>query len=93
MKGPRRQLWQIDKDDIRIVVDTSTITEVGAQSLTYQVVYPDGVSKNSISVDWASAYRVTVTVGELYSTEVPIQCEIDRHSQRMGFYAEEPDRI
>lgn len=45
LKGPRRQLWQIDKDDIRIVVDTSTITEVGAQSLTYQVVYPDGVSK------------------------------------------------
>ena len=52
-------------------------TEVGSfQSLTYQVVYPDGVSKNSISVDWASAYRVTVTVGELYSTEVPIQCEV-----------------
>ena len=55
LKGPRRQLWQIDKNDIRIVVDTSTITEVGSQSLTYQVVYPDGVSKNSISVDWASA--------------------------------------
>ena len=84
LKGPRRQLWQIDKDDIRIVVDTSTITEVGAQSLTYQVVYPDGVSKNSISVDWASAYRVTVTVGELYSTEVPI-LDIDKvllHGQR-----------
>ena len=89
LKGPRRQLWQIDKDDIRIVVDTSTITEVGAQSLTYQVVYPDGVSKNSISVDWASAYRVTVTVGELYSTEVPIQCEVVG-TPKKGFYAEEP---
>lgn len=89
LKGPRRQLWQIDKDDIRIVVDTSTITEVGSQSLTYQVVYPDGVSKNSISVDWASAYRVTVTVGELYSTEVPIQCEVVG-TPKKGFYAEEP---
>ena len=89
LKGPRRQLWQIDRDDIRIVVDTSTITEVGSQSLTYQVVYPDGVSKNSISVDWASAYRVTVTVGELYSTEVPIQCEVVG-TPKKGFYAEEP---
>lgn len=45
LKGPRRQLWQIDKDDIRVVVDTGSITEVGTQSLTYQVVYPDGVAK------------------------------------------------
>ena len=89
LKGPRRQLWQIDKDDIRIVVDTSSITEVGSQSLTYQVIYPDGVSKNSISVDWASAYRVTVTVGELYSTEVPLVCEVTG-TPKKDFYAEDP---
>ncbi len=89
LKGPRRQLWQIDKDDIRIVVDTSTITEVGSQTLSYQVVYPDGVEKNSISVDWASAYRVTVTVGELYSTDVPLVCEVTG-TPKKDFYAEEP---
>lgn len=89
LKGPRRQLWQIDKDDIRIVVDTSTITEVDSQSLTYQVIYPDGVSKNSITVDWASAYRVTVTVGELYSTEVPLVCEVTG-TPKKDFYAEDP---
>lgn len=89
LKGPRSQLRQIDKDDIRIVVDTNTITEVGSQSLTYQVVYPDGVAKNSISVDWASAYRVTVTVGELYSTEVPLVCEVTG-TPKKDFYAEEP---
>lgn len=89
LKGPRRQLWQIDKDDIRIVVDTSSITEVGSQSLTYQVIYPDGVSKNSITVDWASAYRVTVTVGELYSTEVPLVCEVTG-TPKKDFYAEDP---
>ena len=66
LKGPRRQLYKMNKDDIRIVVDTSSITEVGTQSLSYQVIFPDGVSKNAISVDWASAYRVTVTVGELF---------------------------
>ena len=89
LKGPRRQLWQIDKDDIRVVVDTGSITEVGTQSLTYQVVYPDGVAKNSISVDWASAYRVTVTVGELFSKTVPIRCEVTG-TPKKNFYAEDP---
>lgn len=89
LKGPRRQLYKMNKKDIRIVVDTSSISEVGTQTLTYQVVYPDGIAKNSISVDWASAYRVTVTVGELYSTEVPLLCEVNG-TPKKGFYAEEP---
>ena len=89
LKGPRRQLWQIDKDDIRVVVDTGSITEAGTQSLTYQVVYPDSVAKNSISVDWASAYRVTVTVGELFSKTVPIRCEVTG-TPKKNFYAEDP---
>lgn len=32
---------------------------------------------------------MTVTVGELYSTEVPIQCEVVG-TPKKGFYAEEP---
>lgn len=89
LKGPRRQLYKMDKKDIRIVADASSITEVGTQSLTYQVVYPDGVSRNSITVDRASAYRVTVTVGELFSTEVPVKCEVTG-TPKKNFYAEEP---
>lgn len=89
LKGPRRQLYKMDKKDIRIVADTNSITEVGTQSLTYQVVYPDGVSKNSITVDRASAYRVTVTVGELYSVEVPVKCEVTG-TPKKNFYAEDP---
>ena len=89
LKGPRRQLYKMNKDDIRIVVDTSSITEVGTQSLSYQVIFPDGVSKNAISVDWASAYRVTVTVGELFSKEVPVKCEVTG-APKKDFYAEKP---
>ena len=89
LKGPRRQLYKMNKDDIRIVVDTSSITEVGTQSLSYQVIFPDGVSKNAISVDWASAYRVTVTVGELFSKEVPVKCEVTG-TPKKDFYAEKP---
>lgn len=89
LKGPRRQLYKMNKDDIRIVVDTSSVTEAGTQSLSYQVIYPDGVVKNSISVDWASAYGITVTVGELFSKEVPIRCEVTG-TPKKDFYAEDP---
>lgn len=89
LKGPRRQLYKMDKKDIRIVADTSSINEEGTQSLAYQVVYPDGVARNSITVDRASAYRVTVTVGELFSTEVPIKCQVTG-SPKKNFFAEDP---
>ena len=40
------------------------------------VVYPDGVQSSALSVDWASKYKVTVTVGELYTKEVPVNCVV-----------------
>lgn len=89
LKGPRRQLYKINKDDIRIVADTASVTEVGTQSLSYQVIYPDDVARNSISVDWASSYRVTVSVGELYSKEVPVRCEVTG-TPKKDYYAEDP---
>lgn len=76
LKGPRKVLWKLNKDQIRIVADTSKITDTGIQSLPYQVVYPDNVQPNSIQVESASAYSITVTVGELDTKEVPIHCEI-----------------
>lgn len=76
LKGPRRVLWQMDTEAIRVVVDCSTITEEGQQSLEYTVRYPDSVSRSSVSVDSASVYTITVTVGELYKKDVPVQCDV-----------------
>ena len=36
-------------NQIRIVADTSGITETGVQSLSYNVYYPDNISRNSIT--------------------------------------------
>ena len=76
LKGPRKVLWQMDTEAIRVVVDCSNITEEGQQSLDYTVRYPDSVSRSSVSVDSASVYTITVTVGELYKKEVPVQCDV-----------------
>lgn len=76
LKGPRKVLWKLDKDEIRIVADTSSIVDTGVQSLTYQVICPDNVPRSQVQVESASAYSITVTVGELYTKEVPIYCNV-----------------
>lgn len=76
LKGPRKVLWMLDKDEIRIVADTSTIQDTGVQTLTYQVVYPDNIKRSEIQVASASIYAITVTVGELYTKEVPVYCDV-----------------
>lgn len=76
LKGPRKVLWKLNKNEIRIVVDTSGISDTGVKTLRYSVVYPDAVSGSQIRVENASAFTVTVTVGELSTKEVPIECEL-----------------
>lgn len=58
------------------MADTSTIQETGQQTLSYQVYFQDDIQRSKISVDHASAYSVTVTVGEMDSKTVPIRCDI-----------------
>ena len=76
LKGPRSELFKLDKSKVRIVADTSSIQETGQQTLTYQVYFQDDIQRSKISVDHASAYSVTVTVGEMDSKTVPIRCDI-----------------
>ena len=76
IKGTKRELVKISKDNVRLVASTSSIDSVGVHTLRWDVVYPDGVQSSALSVDWASKYKVTVTVGELYTKEVPVNCVV-----------------
>ena len=76
VKGTKRELVKINKDNVRLVASTSSIDSVGVHTLRWDVVYPDGVQSSALSVDWASKYKVTVTVGELYTKEVPVNCVV-----------------
>ena len=88
LKGPRKVLWKLNKDEIRIVADTSGIQDTGMQSLTYEVVFPNNVPHSQIQVEKASIYAINVTVGELYTKEVPIKCEVSGKIAD-GYIAEE----
>ena len=74
IKGTKRELVKINKDNVRLVASTSSIDSVGVHTLRWDVVYPDGVQSSALSVDWASKYKVTV--GELYTKEVPVNCVV-----------------
>ena len=65
IKGPRNELRKLDRSKIRIVANTSNIKEAGSQTLTYEVVFPDNIRRGKLTVDSASIYSITVTVGEL----------------------------
>ena len=76
IKGTKRELVKISKDNVRLVASTSSIDSVGVHTLRWDPIYPDGVQSSSLTVDWASKYKVTVTVGELYTKEVPVNCTV-----------------
>lgn len=76
IKGPKRELVKIGKDNVRLVASTSSIDSVGVHTLRWDPIYPDGVQSSALTVDWASKYKVTVTVGELYTKEVPVNCTV-----------------
>lgn len=77
LKGSRKVLYKLDSDNIRVVADTSTINATGMHSLNYTVYYPDQISRSSVTVEDASIYSVTVSVGELYKKEVPVRCVVN----------------
>jgi len=76
LRGARSVLSRLKGSKVRIVADTSSITATGTQTLSYRVVYPDNISSAAVSVDSASSYTVTVTVGELSTKDVEIRCDM-----------------
>lgn len=88
LQGSRSVLWKLNKDEVRVVVNTASITSAGVQTLKYTPVFPDEIPNNAITVKNASVWNVTVKVGELYTKEVPIKVEL-RGSVPEGYFTED----
>ena len=76
IRGPKRELVKMNNENVRVIASTSGIDSVGVHQLDYTVSYPDGVVRANVSVEKASLSQITVTVGELYTKEVPVECEV-----------------
>lgn len=76
IRGPKRELVKMNRDNVRVVASTSSIDSVGVHQLDWTVSFPDGVVRTNVSVEKASLSQITVTVGELYTKEVPVECQV-----------------
>ena len=76
IRGPKRELVKMNRDNVRVIASTSSIDYVGVHQLDWTVSFPDGVVRTNVSVEKASLSQITVTVGELYTKEVPVECQV-----------------
>ena len=76
IRGPKRELVKMNSENVRVVASTSSIDSVGVHQLDWTVSFPDGVVRTNVSVEKASLSQITVTVGELYTKEVPVECHV-----------------
>ena len=76
IRGPKRELVKMNRDNVRVIASTSNIDSVGVHQLDWTVSFPDGVVRTNVSVEKASLSQITVTVGELYTKEVPVECHV-----------------
>ena len=76
IRGPKRELEKMNRDNVLVIASTSSIDSVGVHQLDWTVSFPDGVVRTNVSVEKASLSQITVTVGELYTKEVPVECHV-----------------
>ena len=76
IRGPKRELVKMNRDNVRVIASTSSIDSVGVHQLDWTASFPDGVVRTNVSVEKASLSQITVTVGELYTKEVPVECHV-----------------
>ena len=68
IRGPKRELVKMSRDNVRVIASTSSIDSVGVHQLDWTVSFPDGVVRTNVSVEKASLSQITVTVAEGYFT-------------------------
>ena len=69
--GNRTDLWKLNRENVKISADLSTITEAGEYDLRYTESFPDEVS-SSVTVQSRSPSRLHVKVVEYAEKNVPV---------------------
>jgi len=77
VEGTRWLVSNLDRSDIRVIVNLSQVETAGKRNLVYDIDFPDPrFSDNNITITKASIYTATVNISELYSKTVDIRCEL-----------------
>lgn len=75
LSGRKKTLMKLNKKNITLVLNVSSITAEGEHTLSCKTDFPNNLSSESVSVsDWDDL-RVTVTVEKLVTKEIPVRGE------------------
>ena len=77
LEGAKSILAQLDTAKLRVQADLSAVTETGIQTVPCRVIYPEyKFSSRLTATTPTNSFNITIDVGELYSREVEIHCDI-----------------
>lgn len=77
VEGVRPIIAQLDKAKVRVQADLSNITTTGSQNVNYRIIYPNPTKfSGNLTVKDVSSFMVSVNIGELYSKQVEVHCEV-----------------
>lgn len=65
LTGSRRDINRLDSEDLKAVVNLSSVTSTGYRSMPYTISYPSSVNQNAITVASRSPQTVGLTVSRL----------------------------
>ncbi len=91
VSGPRSVITKLDRDNIVITADTSSITGAGVYSLNCNITLPSAITSASdspVRIVSRSASAIDVNVVKMVSKEVPIRAEFTGTVAEQRYYDE-----
>lgn len=96
ISGRKKTLMNLNRSNITLELDVSTITTAGDHTLTCQYEFPRNVGSDSVSIsDWEEL-RVTVTVAQRETKEIPVRGEFigtEAENSLAGVVTTDPDTV
>ena len=89
LRGPRQVISNLNRGDVWVQANLSSITAVGTYPVTYNLMLPDNVDRSSISQEGASRYYITVQVSTLYSRDIPVEVDVTAPASEEYMYMSE----
>ena len=86
LRGNRSDLVTLNRGNITLIANLATIYEKGEQQISYNILFPENISNNSIEVLNKSPQVLTLTVAERKTAQVPVVLDFGDTTVPEGYW-------
>lgn len=86
LRGNRSDLVTLNRGNITLIANLATIYEKGEQQISYNILFPENISNNSIEVLNKSPQVLTLTVAERKTAQVPVELDFGSTTVPEGYW-------